>query len=233
MIALKLEGIAVRFSGLAAPALDLPALRIGAGERVAIAGPSGSGKTTLAHVLTGLERPAKGRVRWGDVDITALSEARRDRWRAENVGLVMQDFHLFAGLSALDNVLLPARLRSVRLDRSLAKRAADLLARVGVPVARRGIETLSRGEMQRVALARALLRAPALLVADEPTASLDAEGGAVVAALLVDLAMADGATLIVVSHDERLLARMDRRIDIAAGRIVQDSQKALPLRSGP
>lgn len=222
MLSLTLAGVEVRWPGLGAPALAVPELTIAAGSHVALSGPSGSGKSTLVHVITGLMRAGQGRVLWGDTDIATLGEGARDAWRGRHVGLVMQDFHLFPGLSALDNVLLPARLARVA-DRAMVSRAGDLLARVGLMRPGQDIATMSRGEMQRVAIARALLRGPGVIVADEPTASLDPENGAVIGQLLVDLAGQSGATLIVVSHDPALAARLSRRISLAGGRIVTDS----------
>lgn len=218
MLALTLDQIRVSYPGLETPVLDIRKLVIAAEECVAVTGPSGSGKTTLVNIVTGLARVDQGRVLWGTEDIAAFSEARRDRWRAETVGLVMQDFHLFEGLSALDNVLLPARLRRAA-GRDTVAHAHALLERVGIKRARQATATLSRGEMQRVAVARALLRRPKVLIADEPTASLDPGHGAEVAELLLSLARESGATLIAVSHDERLIKRMDRRLGLHAGRL--------------
>lgn len=223
MLALEIDGVAVRFPDLAAPALELPRLDVGAGERVGVTGPSGAGKSTFINVVTGLERPTSGAIRWGGEDIARLPEARRDRWRARHVGLVMQDFHLFPGLSALENVLLPARFRHVRLPARMRGRAADLLAEVGIDAGRREIGTFSRGEMQRVAIARALLGSPGVIVADEPTASLDAASGAAVAELLTGLARAAGATLIVVTHDPALSGRLLRRLVFEGGRCTGDT----------
>lgn len=218
MLALTLDQVRVSYRGLETPVLDIRKLVIAAEECVAVTGPSGSGKTTLVNIVTGLARVDQGRVLWGTEDIAAFSEARRDRWRAETVGLVMQDFHLFEGLSALDNVLLPARLRRAA-GRDTVAHAHALLERVGIKRARQATATLSRGEMQRVAVARALLRRPKVLIADEPTASLDPGHGAEVAELLLSLARESGATLIAVSHDERLIKRMDRRLGLHAGRL--------------
>nr|WP_272214249.1 ATP-binding cassette domain-containing protein [Marinicella sp. W31]MDC2878674.1 ATP-binding cassette domain-containing protein [Marinicella sp. W31] len=194
------------------------------GESVAVTGPSGSGKSTFVNIVTGLERLQSGHARWGDTDLANLGEGRRDRWRGENIGLVMQDFHLFPGLSAYDNVLLPARLARAADPRRLA-RAKALLDHVGIPRHHQKIETMSRGEMQRVAVARALLREPAIIIADEPTASLDSEAGAIVGKLLVELSLTLGCTLIVVSHDERLVAPMARRISLLSGAIAADDRK--------
>lgn len=218
MLALTLDDVRVSYPGLDTPVLDIAALAIAAGECVAVTGPSGSGKTTLVNVITGLARPDQGRVLWGLKDIALFPEARRDRWRAETVGLVMQDFHLFDGLTALDNVLLPARLRRAA-TRETVRHAHALLERVGLKRPQQSTTTLSRGEMQRVAVARALLRRPKVLIADEPTASLDPGHGAEVAELLLALARESGATLIAVSHDERLIQRMDRRLRLIAGQL--------------
>lgn len=219
MLALAIRDLEVTFPGLAEPVLDLPALSLKRGERVAVTGPSGSGKTTLINILTGLERIRKGRVDWQGTDLAGLSERRRDRWRADNIGLVMQDFHLFAGMSALDNVLLPQRLSHLRLKAGLRERALALLERTGIERPGQKVETMSRGQMQRVAVARALVGSPGLLVADEPTASLDAESGASVADLLLELSAEAGSTLIVASHDPRLIDRLDRVLRLERGRL--------------
>ncbi len=221
MLPLQIDAVAVRYPGLSAPVLDIPALAIAPGSRVAITGASGSGKSTLVNIMTGLERARQGHVRWGDIDIASLSEGARDRWRGIHIGLVMQDFHLFPGLSAIDNVLLPARLsRAARADDHA--RAALLLENVGLSRSRQAVETMSRGEMQRVAIARALLRKPAILIADEPTASLDMESADAVARLLLELSQAHASTLIVVSHDPRLTRRLDRCLTLVSGRITGD-----------
>ena len=224
MPALALRDLTVEFPGLGRPALAIPALDLASGEHVAVTGPSGSGKTTLINMLTGLDRVTRGRVIWQDTglqetDVARLSEGARDRWRAANVGLVMQEFHLFPGLSAVENVLLPQRLAHLRLPDGRKAEAARLLARVGIERPGQSIETMSRGQMQRVAVARALIARPGIIVADEPTASLDAEAGAIVADLLVELAREAKANLIVASHDPRVLDRLGRVLRLDAGRI--------------
>ncbi|MBX3537495.1 MAG: ATP-binding cassette domain-containing protein [Chelatococcus sp.] len=219
---LCLNGVEMSFPGLAAPVLSIASLRIEAGTRVAIAGASGSGKSTFVNLVTGLERASKGRISWNSTDLGALSHSERDRWRGETIGLVMQDFHLFPGLSALDNVLLPARL-AFALTPKHTQRARDLLERAGLKQPQQRIETMSRGEMQRVAVARALLRKPSIIVADEPTASLDEDNGKAVGDLIFELAAAEKSTLITVSHDKRLIARFERRIEFANGRIAADT----------
>ncbi|MDO1580548.1 ABC transporter ATP-binding protein [Rhizobium oryzicola] len=225
MTSLIVEGVRLSVPDMAVPVLNVDHLMIGSGAHVAITGGSGSGKSSLLNVLSGLERPTAGRVVWEAVDIAALSESGRDRWRAEHVGLVMQDFHLFPGLSALENVLLPAKLARVASE-ALKQRAGELLVKVGLSRPDQHVETMSRGEMQRVAIARALLREPGIIVADEPTASLDAESGEAVANLLLSIAVETGCTLLVASHDPRLVERMKRRIAMRAGEIVSDTVDA-------
>ena len=222
MLPLALSSVSISFPGLSQPVLSIESLTIPPGGRLAVTGASGSGKSTFVNLVSGLERPDNGAILWRDTDIAVLPESRRDRWRATNVGLVMQDFHLFPGLAAIDNVLLPARLAHAATA-DVKARAHELLSRVGLTRPNQSVETMSRGEMQRVAVARALLRRPGVIIADEPTASLDAEAGAEVGRLLLELADHEGATLIVVSHDERLTGRLDRRIRLASGRIVADT----------
>jgi putative ABC transport system ATP-binding protein len=206
--------------------LDVERLELPPGSQTAICGPSGSGKTTLLHLLCGIERPSAGRVLWDGVDLFALGEAARDRWRRRQVGLVFQQFHLFASLSPLENVLLPARFRAFRVEAAVARRARALLDRVGVRAAGE-TASLSRGEMQRVALARALLFTPPILLADEPTASLDAEAGAQVAELLFSACREIGATLLLVTHDTALAARCPQGMNLAAGRVSRASPPPL------
>lgn len=201
------------------PVLDLPAFAVASGTRIGLTGASGSGKTSLLHLVAGIERPDQGAILWDGLDIIPLSEAARDRWRRRHVGLVFQDFHLVPGLSALENILLPARFEGLRLPSGLAGRGRDLLERVGVPD--RHVEVLSRGQQQRVAVARALLFAPPVLLADEPTASLDAAAGSEIARLLIDLAAETGATLVVVSHDPALLERLERTDRLVEGRVAE------------
>jgi putative ABC transport system ATP-binding protein len=223
MLSLKIENLAVSFPGLTAPVLVVDHLEIVSGSGVALTGGSGSGKSTLINIIAGLERTRAGHVFWGDQNFADLSEGRRDRWRAANIGLVMQDFHLFPGLSALDNILLPARLSRVATV-ELVQRAYILFETVGLKRPEQHVETMSRGEMQRVAIARALLRKPGVIIADEPTASLDLESGEAVGDLLLSVAADAGSTLIVASHDQRLVERLGRRLSLKGGRIVGDTQ---------
>jgi putative ABC transport system ATP-binding protein len=226
MLALAISGLTMRFPGLDAPVLSIDQLRLPAGGHLAITGASGSGESTLINAITGLETVTSGSVSWGGTDITTLTASKRDAFRAAHVGLVMQDFHLFPGLSAFENVVLPVRL-SRRLKPAERERALHLLDATGIARPDQSIETLSRGEMQRVAVARALLSKPGVIVADEPTASLDRRTGSDVAELIVRLARNEGTTLIVVTHDPTLMERLDRRVGLDGGRIAEDSSEAL------
>jgi len=203
------------------PVLTVPSLSLPAGSATAVEGPSGAGKSSLLHALAGIERPTQGSIRWGADDLWTLANPARDRWRRERLGLVFQDMHLLDGLSALDNVLLPLLFDHVRAPAALRDRAAALLDGLGVAASHRRVTVMSRGERQRVALARALLRNPAVLLADEPTASLDTAGAARVGELLLHAATDAGATLIVATHDVALLARLPSRLRLRAGQLEQ------------
>ena len=168
----------------------------------------------LAH------RPSRGLITMFGHDVASLKRAELPPLR-RRIGIVFQNFQLLDHLSALDNVALPARLARA-FQPSMAQRARDLLARLGLQKPAQMIETMSRGEMQRVAIARALLRNPGLIVADEPTASLDPRNADLIGTLLLELAAQAGATLVVVSHDARLTARLGRQVRLDQGRIAAD-----------
>ncbi|MFE8146785.1 ABC transporter ATP-binding protein [Brenneria goodwinii] len=225
MAELLIQGLNVTFPDTSDAVLDIPALHIAAGSLVAVMGPSGSGKTTLVNAITGMDNSGTGSVFWAQQDIRQLNEAERDRWRARHVGLVMQDFHLFPGMNALENVLLPTHFHYWRIPSELKKRAADLLSQVGLSTGNRPVEVLSRGEKQRVAVARALLSSPEIIVADEPTASLDAHSGEQIADLLATLARENNATLVAITHDKRLASQMTRCLQLEKGRLEADSDR--------
>lgn len=225
MASLVLEDIGVDVSGPdrnARRILDQLSLTLDNGAIIAIAGPSGAGKTTLLHAIAGIVRPAQGRVVWDGHVISDLSEGRRDRWRRNTVGMVFQNFHLIGELSALDNILLPFTFdqRAIRAEQREAARA--LAASIGLDDLALRAQSLSRGEQQRVAIARALIRKPKLLLADEPTASLDTVNAAAVGDLLLSTARESGAMLVIATHDQALLARIPRHLRIEAGHAVSD-----------
>ncbi len=207
--------------------LNLEELAVAAGSVVGITGPSGSGKTSLLYVLGGLERPQYGSVCWGDADLCRLTETERDRWRVERVGMIFQDFHLLPGMTALQNVLVAATFDRFILSSRMKDRARALLTHVGVPGGLQRVETLSRGEMQRVAVARALLFAPPIVLADEPTASLDGASSERVTTLLLDLCRETRTTVVVVSHDSAVLRRLDAVHTLVGGRLTTTAQNSV------
>ena len=189
-------------------------------ETAAIVGASGSGKSTLLSIIAGLDTPTRGTVRLDGEDLFARSEDERAALRARKMGFVFQSFHLLGNLNALENVMLPLELAGRRDARSAAR---EMLARVGLGE-RLGHypKVLSGGEQQRVALARAFVVQPAVLLADEPTGSLDFATGEKVMELMFDLNREQGTTLVLVTHDRAIAARCERRITIEAGQIASD-----------
>ncbi len=192
--------------------------RLAARDTVAIVGASGSGKSTLLSIIAGLDTPTRGTVRLAGEDLFALDEDGRAALRARRMGFVFQSFQLLGNLTALENVMLPLELAQRRDARPLA---AEMLARVGLGQ-RLGHypKVLSGGEQQRVALARAFVVQPDVLLADEPTGSLDFATGETIMRLMFDLNRELGTTLVLVTHDRAIAARCDRRITIDAGRMV-------------
>jgi putative ABC transport system ATP-binding protein len=188
-------------------------------ETAAIVGASGSGKSTLLSIIAGLDTPTRGTVRLAGQDLFALDEDARAALRARKVGFVFQSFQLMGNLTALENVMLPLELAGRRDAR---KAAGEMLARVGLGE-RLGHypRVLSGGEQQRVALARAFVVQPAVLLADEPTGSLDFATGETVMQLMFDLNQELGTTLVLVTHDRGIAARCQRRITIEAGRVLE------------
>ena len=212
------EGIALSFpdrNGTPFTVLAFDRFAPEPGRITAVVGASGSGKSTLLYVVAGLLPPGRGRVVHGDADLYALREGRRDAWRRRNVGFVFQDFHLIPELSVTANAALPATFGK---GRGVRERTTAALAALNVPTGRRSVEELSRGERQRVAIARALAFDPPLILADEPTASLDAAAAGDVRTILRRLAD-DGRTVVVVTHDPVVVDAADAVFRLEHGRI--------------
>jgi len=220
---LVLDGLEWAFPGTDRPFLSVPRLEVPAGGFLAITGPSGAGKSTLLYLLAGLETSAPGTLRWGDLDLGRCSGSERDRWRRRHLGLVFQDFQLVPELSAVDNVLLPLTFGRWSVPRDERLRAIQTLVDLGVSRTGAPASTLSRGEMQRTALARALFGRPSVLLADEPTASLDAANEDAVADLLVDYGRREGATVVVSTHQPRLRDRADLKARLDHGTLTQEA----------
>jgi putative ABC transport system ATP-binding protein len=190
------------------PILDIPEFRVEAGEQMVMIGHSGCGKTTLLHVIAGISRPDSGKVRINDWDITLMPESECDRFRAERIGYVFQTFNLLAGFSAMENVLLSMRFARGRPDKN---RARQLLNRVGLShrTTHRPSQ-LSVGEQQRVAVARALANKPQLLLADEPTANVDAGHQQQILDLIRETCQEENVALIMVTHSSDVADRFSR-----------------------
>ena len=192
--------------------LDVPSFGLSAGSQVGLAGPSGTGKTTFLHCLAGILAPDAGTIRLNGQDLTAMSEARRDRFRALSLGYIFQTFNLLQGFTCLENVLLGMSF-GPGPDRG---RAVELLGRVGLgDRLHHRPRQLSTGQQQRVAVARALANRPKLVLADEPTGNLDAENAVGALRLIREVCSESGAALLCVSHDSTVLSTFVERLSLA------------------
>jgi putative ABC transport system ATP-binding protein len=213
--------------------LDDVSVAIEPGEIAVLVGRSGSGKSTLLNLIAGIDRPTSGRVVVDGTDLTALDEDTRTRFRRRRIGFVFQFFNLIPLLTVEENLLLPLELNGMADATGLA-RARDLLERVGLGGRGASLpDRLSGGEQQRVAIARALVHEPALILADEPTGTLDAETATAVLALLDGLAREAGKTVVMVTHSLEVVGTADRIFTVQRGRLVE--QPAAPgaaARSG-
>ena len=194
-----------------------------ASDTLALVGASGSGKSTLLGLLAGLDTPTSGSVRIEGIDIFSLDEDGRAAMRRVHLGFVFQSFQLLSHLTATENVMLPLELRG---DADAAAKAEAMLGRVGLQQRLQHYpKYLSGGEQQRVALARAFVTRPPLLLADEPTGSLDAATGEAIIELMFELNREQHSTLVLVTHDVAMAARCARQLTIAAGRLVDDRRQ--------
>ena len=227
---IQLENVQLTLTSRAGPIdiLRSVSLSIAAGQSAAIVGPSGSGKTSLLMVMAGLERASRGPVKIRGRELGIMSEDELAVFRGAEIGIVFQSFHLVPTMTAHENVALPMELAGASDAFVTARTLLDelgLAARVDHFPAE-----LSGGEQQRVAIARALSRRPALILADEPTGNLDGKTGSQIVDILFGMRERVNATLVLVTHDERLAAQADRIIRMADGRIVSDETTRVPMR---
>lgn len=213
---LKITDVAYRWPGQAGFSLTVPQLCVATGESVLLLGESGSGKSTFLSLICGTILPDKGQVDIAGTDITTLSGGARDKLRAEQIGVIFQQFNLLPFGSVMDNILLPLRFAPARRKRAgdASTKASQLCAALGLPAGVTGAKStaLSVGQQQRVAVARALIGQPPLIIADEPTSALDANSQAAFLDLLFAQTTTYNTSLLMVSHDPRLGSRFDRVI---------------------
>ena len=191
-------------------------LTIEKGEIIALLGKSGSGKSTLLSLLAGLEKPNEGTIEINQNDITKMNEGKLCDWRANNLGIVFQQFNLIPHLTALENVMLPLEITH---QENIKTKAIDWLKLVGLDErANHFPSMLSGGEQQRIAIARALISGPSIVLADEPTGNLDNETGKKVVEILFKIIKEKKTTMIIVTHDEELASRADRLIRLQGGK---------------
>jgi putative ABC transport system ATP-binding protein len=211
-------------------AVDGVSLDVDPGSSLAITGPSGCGKSTLLGLIGGLDAPTSGRVSVGGWEVSTLPEAERDRVRRHEVGFVFQSDNLLPFLTATENVLVQCSLDD---DEDGRDRSHELLAQLGLAEQADALpDQLSGGQRQRVAVARAIANRPSLIVADEPTGSLDAENAIAVLDLLLDVQQTSGATLLLVTHEPAVARRLDRTIGMRDGRVA-DREEPIAARAEP
>ena len=205
------------------PLVSVPSLAITTGTSLGISGPSGAGKSTLLYAMAGLIACASGSIRWGNIDLAKLGERERSAFRAERMGMIFQDFLLFEELDALANAALPCQFRPRRHRAAFRENARVQLQRLGIEPTARRVVSYSGGERQRVAVARALATDPAIVLADEPTASLHRDAADALIDDLLALVAEGQRSLILVTHDRAVLSRLDRVIELVDGHPVSDS----------
>lgn len=202
-------------SGIPGFHLEIPDFSITQGEAVAVIGPSGCGKTTMLRLAGGIAIPTAGEVTFEGVSLGSQSEAQRRDLRLRRVGFIFQEFRLLDYLDVLQNIVLPFRLGSLRLNEAMRDRARDLAVELGIgDLLRRPIQRLSHGERQRVAICRALVTRPACLLADEPTGNLDPVNKRGILDSLLGASRNHGAAVLAVTHDHDLLPSFDRVLDL-------------------
>lgn len=214
---IKLKNLKMDYfdNGTKIEALKLKEINIKDGKTVAFIGSSGCGKTTLFNLISGMITPTEGSVEVNDVELTSLTEVERDLFRANHIGYIFQDFNLFPEFTALQNVILPMSFSKRYSKKEMNELAKDILKKVGISdKANQKVKTLSGGEKQRVAIARSIVNKPDVILADEPTGNLDYKNGQKIMELIKKVAKDEGATLVVITHNNSQLDMFDEVINI-------------------
>ncbi|MDX8045349.1 ABC transporter ATP-binding protein [Gracilibacillus sp. S3-1-1] len=211
MISIKNLKKSYKVNQEALPIVDIPQLTINKGDRIALSGRSGSGKSTLLHIIGGILSPDEGTVMINDVELTAKKEKERDLYRANHIGYIFQDFHLIPSLSAEENIRIVLRKKGKETE----ERLKSWFNKVGLYDRRKHLPNeLSRGQQQRVAIIRALINNPSIVLADEPTGSLDFETAEQIMELLLELSVENNQTLLCVTHDRHLMQRFPQSMEM-------------------
>jgi len=229
--ALEIENVTFRYGGGGGFEIAVPSLRLGAGEQMLLTGGSGTGKSTVLQIITGLVDPGRGVVRIAGKDIFSLSGGARDRFRGAHIGMIFQTFNLLQGFSALENVLAALMFSEVPKPEHRGH-ALALLKTLGIAKPEALVETLSVGQQQRVAVARAVACRPALVLADEPTASLDPENSAAAIELIQRTCRESGAALLCTSHDPSMKERFARVESLEALRVPGRASVSVGIGAG-
>lgn len=219
-------------TGLPLTVLNVPGLSINAGEKIALTGPSGSGKSTLLNMIAGMVRPSSGSITLLKTDFAKLSEQQMDTFRAKHIGYIFQSFHLLPGYTALENILIAMKFANSFESSQHLSRAKKLLSRVGLQHrSNHKPSQLSSGEQQRVAIARALANEPSIILADEPTASLDAANREKVLSLLIEICSDLQTALLLCTHDLSLVKYTDRTIHLYEGSSMIEKEELIHVTS--
>lgn len=215
MINIKNVVMKYQDNGTEIEALKIKKLKIEDGKKVAFIGSSGCGKTTLFNLISGMIVPTEGNIEVEDMNITDLTEAERDLYRANHIGYIFQDFNLFPEFTVMQNVTLPMTFSKRYSKKEINELAKDMLKKVGMAEkANQKVKTLSGGEKQRVAIARSIVNKPNVILADEPTGNLDYKNGVKIMQLIMDIATEENATLIVITHNNSQLDMFDEVVNI-------------------
>lgn len=215
MINIKNVVMKYQDNGTEIEALKIKKLKIEDGKKVAFVGSSGCGKTTLFNLISGMIVPTEGTIEVEDMNITDLTEAERDLYRANHIGYIFQDFNLFPEFTVVQNVTLPMTFSKRYSKKEINELAKDILKKVGMDEkANQKVKTLSGGEKQRVAIARSIVNKPNVILADEPTGNLDYKNGVKIMQLIMEIAKEENATLLVITHNNSQLDMFDEVVNI-------------------